>query len=164
MNQQAPYRHLLVRIAGQVLEAHSGDGIDTYRVSTAAKGAGQDDGSFQTPLGRHEVRACIGGGAPLRAVFRGRRATGEVWSPQLHAQRPDHDWVLTRILWLRGLEPGHNRGAGRDSFARYIYIHGTPDTQPLGAPASHGCVRMSNEDVMRLFDRVRAGTPVDIEP
>lgn len=137
-------------------------GCDEYAVSTARAGAGQDGGSFQTPLGRHEIRACIGADAPLGAAFRGRRATGEIWSPQLHAEHPERDWILTRILWLRGLEFGHNRGGPVDSFARYIYIHGTPDCEPVGQPGSHGCVRMRNKDVVRLFDGVAVGTPVDI--
>lgn len=157
------YRQLTVSVAGQVLLARRDDGrCDEFAVSTARAGAGQSEGSFQTPLGRHEVRARIGQNAPLGAVFRGRRATGEVWSPRLHAEHPDRDWVLTRILWLRGLEYGHNRGGPVDSFARYIYIHGTPDNEPMGRPASHGCVRMRNEDIVRLFDGVGVGTPVDI--
>ncbi|MEO1574119.1 MAG: L,D-transpeptidase, partial [Pseudomonadota bacterium] len=103
-----------------------------------------------------------GQNAPLGAVFHGRRATGEIWTPQLHAAHPERDWILTRILWLRGLEFGRNRGGPVDSFARYIYIHGTPDSEPVGRPGSHGCIRMRNEDIVRLFARVGVGTPVDI--
>ncbi len=133
-----------------------------FDVSTAANGTGQREGSGATPLGAHYVRARIGAGQPLRAVFVGRRPTGEVWSPALAARHPERDWILTRILWLCGRQPGVNRGGQVDSMRRYIYIHGTPDSEPMGVPASHGCVRMRNDDVVWLFDRCPAGTPVDI--
>src|SRR5690606_20033273 len=113
-----------------------------------------------TPRGRHVVRARIGAGAPAGAVFRGRRPTGEVWSPELAARYPGRDWILSRILWLSGREPGFNRLGGVDSMRRYIYIHGTPDDQPMGVPLSHGCVRMRNADVIELFDLVPPGTEV----
>lgn len=119
-------------------------------------------GSHCTPRGRHIVRARIGAGAPLGAAFRGRRPTGEVWTPELAATHPARDWILTRILWLSGTEPGRNRLGEVDSMRRYIYIHGTPDTEPMGVPLSIGCVRMRNRDVAELFDLVPAGTKVDI--
>lgn len=136
-------------------------------VSTATNGAGELDGSEQTPRGRHIIRARIGVGLPENAVLRGRRPTGEIYSAALRAAHPDRDWILTRILWLSGLERGRNRGRdleGRlvDSMRRYIYIHGCPDTEPMGLPRSHGCVRLHNQDVIRLFDLVPAGTVVDI--
>jgi lipoprotein-anchoring transpeptidase ErfK/SrfK len=132
-------------------------------VSTAANGAGEVMDSGCTPRGWHVVRAKIGGGAAPNTVFVGRRPTGELFTPELREQDPGRDWVLTRILWLSGLERGRNRLGEVDTMRRYIYIHGTPDDVPLGAPASHGCVRMANTDVIRLFDRVEPGTPVLIE-
>ena len=110
------------------------------------------------------VRARIGAGAPLGAVFVARRPTGEVWTPELAARFPGRDWVLTRILWLSGLERGRNRLGDVDTMRRFIYIHGCPDSEPVGVPRSHGCIRMRNADVVALFDRVAAGTRVLIEP
>ncbi len=133
-------------------------------VSTAEKGTGNQAGSFQTPLGEHRIRARIGAGAPLGAVFVGRRPTGEVYSPALAAAHPARDWILTRILWLCGCEPGVNRLGTVDSQRRYIYIHGTPDAEPMGIPRSHGCIRMRNTDVAVLFDLVVVGTRVNICP
>lgn len=131
-----------------------------YPVSTALNGAGEAKGSGCTPCGRHVVRARIGAGRPEGTVFIGRRPTGEIWTPQLAAQFPERDWILTRILWLSGCEPGINRLGDVDTMQRYIYIHGTPDTEPMGVPRSHGCIRMRNADVIDLFDKVPAGTPV----
>lgn len=104
----------------------------------------------------------IGAGQPLNAVFVGRRTTGEVLTPDLAARYPARDWILTRILWLSGCERGRNRLGQVDSFRRFIYIHGTPDSEPMGVPKSHGCVRMRNDHVMELFGQVRPGTPVNI--
>lgn len=134
----------------------------SFPVSTAANGTGQREGSGCTPLGRHVVRARIGAGLPLGAVLVGRRPTGERWTPALQAACPERDWILTRILWLSGCETGYNRLGEVDTMRRYIYIHGTPDSEPVGVPASHGCIRMRNGDVAWLFDRVPAGTPVRI--
>lgn len=134
----------------------------TYLVSTAANGVGELSGSFRTPRGRHVVRARIGDGQPLNAVFVKRRPSGEIYSPELGEQYPQRDWILTRILWLSGCEPGFNRLGECDTMRRYIYIHGTPDDAPMGQPESHGCVRMRNRDVLALFDQVAAGTVVDI--
>ena len=136
--------------------------LKRYRVSTAKKGAGEKNGSFCTPRGRHLVRAKIGAGQPLNAVFVRRRPTGEVWTPELHAQYPGRDWILTRILWLSGCEPGRNRLGEVDTMRRYIYIHGAPDTAEMGKPGSIGCVRMRNRDIAELFERVTPYTPVDI--
>ena len=129
-------------------------------VSTAGNGPGECMGSECTPRGRHVLRAKIGDGAPVGSVFVGRRATGERFHPRLRAQYPDRDWILTRILWLSGLEPGRNRLGKVDTMRRFIYIHGCPDDVVLGKPGSHGCIRMRNSDVVELFDRVPAGTPV----
>jgi len=130
---------------------------------SARAGPGEQQGSEKTPRGRHEVRAKIGAGAPVRAVFAGRRPTGEICSDELFAAQPGRDWILTRILWLRGLEPGRNRRGDVDSMRRYIYIHGTPEEDAIGRPVSHGCIRMRNDDVVELFDLVEPGTPVEIE-
>ena len=153
-----------IDISTQTLLLFGDDGacIRRYRVSTAKNGPGEESGSHRTPRGRHLVRARIGAGAPLGAAFRGRRPTGEVWTPEVGAAVPERDWILTRILWLSGTEPGFNRLGKVDSMRRYIYIHGTPDTEPMGVPRSIGCVRMRNRDVAELFDLVPAGTPVDI--
>lgn len=153
-----------VSIANQLLELFGADGacIRRYFVSTALNGPGELQDSGCTPRGRHRIRARIGGGAPCGAVFRGRRPTGEVWTPELAAAHPARDWILSRILWLCGCEPGRNRLGELDSMRRYIYIHGTPDDQPMGEARSHGCIRMRNRDVIELFELVPAGTYVDI--
>jgi len=136
--------------------------VRSYPVSTAAGGAGERAGSHCTPRGRHIVRARIGAGAALNAVFVGRRPTGEIWTPALAEQYPNRDWILTRILWLSGCEVGFNRLGDVDTMRRYIYIHGTPDTMEIGKPGSIGCIRMRNRDLVELFDLVPAGTPVEI--
>jgi lipoprotein-anchoring transpeptidase ErfK/SrfK len=136
--------------------------VREYPVSTAANGPGEILGSGCTPRGRHRIRAKIGADLPAGAVLRGRRWTREIWSPELGTRYPDRDWILSRILWLSGVEPGRNRLGCVDTFRRYIYLHGTPDVEALGRPASHGCVRLRNEDVIELFDLVRAGTDVEL--
>lgn len=158
-----PERRIRIELSAQRLELLEGARVlAAFAVSTAARGAGEREGSFQTPRGLHEIRAKIGAGAPEGAVFAGRRPTGEVCTPERARAEPDRDWVLSRILWLRGLERGRNRLGRVDSMRRYIYIHGTPDEAALGTPASHGCIRMRNADVIALFDRVEAGTRVEI--
>lgn len=132
------------------------------RVATAKKGVGELNGSEQTPRGHHIIRAKIGHGAAPNAVFVGRRATGEIYSPQLRTLFPQRDWILTRILWLSGREPGKNRLGKVDTMRRYIYIHGCPDEDPMGIPSSHGCVKMRNDEIIALFDLVEVGTPVNI--
>ena len=134
-----------------------------YAVSTSKHGAGEVGGSFKTPRGRHVVRAKIGAEAPLNAVFRGRRPTGEIYSAELAKAHPERDWILTRILWLSGTEIGRNRLGPVDTMRRYIYIHGTPDSEPLGSPGSIGCIRMANRDIVELFELVPVGTAVDID-
>lgn len=153
-----------VSIAAQrlTLRDDAGAVIAQYPVSTALNGAGEQKNSYRTPRGRHIVRAKIGADAPINSVFKGRRPTGEIWTPELGAQHPGRDWILTRILWLSGCEPGRNRLGNVDSMQRYIYIHGTPDSEPISQPHSHGCIRMRNQDVAALFDAVPAGTQVNI--
>lgn len=129
--------------------------IKSYRVSTSRRGVGQLMGSFKTPTGWHRVVRWIGDRRPPGAVFRSRRFTGEVLPPRCWRGAEGHDMMLTRILRLRGLEPGHNAGPGCDSYARFIYIHGTNHEHLLGRPASHGCIRMGNRDIIDLFERTR---------
>ena len=133
-----------------------------YSVSTAANGVGCEKDSGCTPLGVHIVRAKIGEGAAPNTVFVGRRATGEICTPELMAEFPNRDWILTRILWLSGKEIGKNRLGNVDTMQRYIYIHGTPDNTDMGVIGSHGCIRMRNADVIALFDAVPVGTSVVI--
>ncbi|MBP6130245.1 L,D-transpeptidase [Thauera sp.] len=156
--------HLRVDLGRQCLELFGADGacIRRYAVSTGERGAGERSGSLCTPRGRHRIRARIGAGAPAGAVFRGRRPTGEVWTPEFAAAHPGRDWILSRILWLCGEEPGRNRGGEVDTMRRYIYLHGTGDDQPMGVARSHGCVRMRNHDIIELFELVPAGTVVEI--
>jgi L,D-transpeptidase YbiS len=157
-------RRIEISIPAQTLELFddAGDAIKRYSVSTAAKGAGEQNGSNCTPRGRHLIRAKVGAGATANTVFVRRRPTGEIWTPELAAQFPGRDWILTRILWLSGCEPGKNRLGCVDTMRRYIYIHGSPDTVPMGVPGSIGCVRMRNGDIIELFDLVNPYTPVVI--
>ncbi|UZE94746.1 L,D-transpeptidase [Alkalimarinus alittae] len=133
-----------------------------YRVSTALNGAGEMSSSGCTPRGHHIVRAKIGQQKPINSVFVARRPTGEIYSGTLAKQYPNRDWILSRILWLSGTQPGVNRLGAVDTMRRYIYIHGTPDTEPMGVPLSHGCIRMKNLDIVDLFDRVSVGARVII--
>jgi len=144
------------------LEDRNGSLIRAYAVSTSRYGAGERNGSFCTPRGMHVIRARIGAGQPENTVFVRRRPTGETWTPELYARFPGRDWILTRILWLSGREPGRNRWGDVDTMRRYIYIHGTHEFAQLGKPGSIGCVRMANRDIVELFDLVRAGTVVQI--
>ncbi|MDP1925674.1 MAG: L,D-transpeptidase [Thiobacillus sp.] len=136
--------------------------IRQYAVSTAANGLGELTGSHCTPRGRHRIVEKIGADAPLGTAFKSRQPTGEIWTPELDVENPGRDWILTRILWLEGLEPGKNQGGNVDSHDRFIYIHGTNEEQKLGMPASHGCIRMKNADVAELFKLVSVGTEVRI--
>jgi lipoprotein-anchoring transpeptidase ErfK/SrfK len=156
--------HIEISISEQMLTLFgAGEHVlAKYPVSTSMYGVGELKDSYRTPRGEHVVRARIGAGCPINTVFKGRRPTGELWTPELSAQSPERDWILTRILWLSGCEPGINRLGDVDSMQRYIYIHGTADDRPMGTPHSHGCIRMRNEDVMALFDLVPAGIRVFI--
>jgi lipoprotein-anchoring transpeptidase ErfK/SrfK len=152
-----------ISIAAQCLTIIDyGKEIRRYPVSTAKNGAGEQRGSECTPLGWHRIRAKIGSGQPVNSVFKGRRPTGEIYSAQLGEIYPQRDWILTRILWLGGLEPGKNRYGNVDTCWRYIYIHGTSDEAMIGYPASHGCIRMKNIDILDLFERVQAGVKIYI--
>ena len=151
----------LTRQSLELLEG--GNPPRVYSVSTSRYGPGEINNSQCTPRGRHRIRARIGDGLPAGAVLVGRRPTGEIYDAALAARHPERDWILTRILWLSGCEPGRNRSGNVDSMRRYIYIHGTPDTEVMGVPFSHGCIRMRNADVVDLFDRVNVGTLVNIQ-
>ena len=157
-----PFIH--INIATQTLELRddAGNALREYPVSTAKNGPGERNGSFCTPRGRHRIRAKIGAGQPPNTVFVARRPTGERYTPELAEHHPGRDWILTRILWLSGCEPGFNRLGDVDTMRRYIYIHGSPDSTEMGVPGSIGCVRMRNSDIVELFDLVAPGTPVDI--
>ena len=147
----------------QQLSLLKGDDIVAcYPVSTARNGSGQQAGSECTPVGWHTIRAKIGHNAKENTVFVGRRDTGEIFSEELRQNNPERDWILTRILWLSGLEQGKNRGGEVDTMRRYIYIHGCPDNDSFSMPSSHGCVKMRNNDIIELFKKIDAGTRVMI--
>jgi hypothetical protein len=140
-----------------------GEVVMDVAVSTASKGPGEIINSECTPRGWHRVRARIGAACPVNTVFVGRRPTGELYTPEMRAENPGRDWIITRILWLCGEEPGRNRLGEVDTMRRYIYIHGAPDDDPMGVPSSHGCVKMRNNEVIELFNVVPIGTRVLIQ-
>lgn len=163
-NKPLPERAIEVDVASQtlVLRDRAGRVLFETRIATARNGVGERRNSECTPRGRHVIRAKIGAGQPLNAVFVSRRPTGEIYSPELRRLYPNRDWILTRILWLSGLEPGRNRLGEVDTMRRYIYIHGCPDDDQMGVPSSRGCVKMRNTDIVKLYDMVEPGTPVTI--
>ncbi len=140
----------------------NGRDVRRYVVSTSRNGAGERQGSFCTPRGEHIVRAKIGAGQPWNTVFVRRRPTGEIWTSELAERFPGRDWILTRILWLSGCEPGRNRLGEVDTMRRYIYIHGSPENVEMGKPGSIGCIRMRNQDIVELFELAPPGTEVRI--
>ncbi|WP_445369318.1 L,D-transpeptidase family protein [Methylomonas sp. BW4-1] len=153
--------YLDIAIAKQRLRlVHGSEVLAEYPVSTAKNGPGEKKGSYCTPTGWHKIRAKIGAGLPINSVLAGRRPTGEIYTPELAAQHPQRDWILSRILWLGGLEPGKNRYGDVDTTWRYIYIHGTPDELTQGKPESHGCIRMLNADLINLFEQIAVGCRV----
>ena len=152
-----------ISIADQTLDlSEDGTPLKRYLVSTSKNGAGEKYGSFCTPRGRHIIRAKVGAGEPVNTVFVKRRPTGEIYDADLGSRFPGRDWMLTRLLWLSGCEPGFNRLGDVDTMRRYIYIHGSPDSAAMGQPGSIGCIRMRNADLLELFDLVEPGTPVEI--
>lgn len=157
-------RHIHICLESQTLQLlEDGQVLQTYPVSTSRFGPGEEKDSYKTPRGRHVIAEKIGADAPQNAVFVARRPTGEIWSEAMAAAEPGRDWILSRILWLSGCEPGRNCGGNVDTRERYVYIHGCPDTAPMGVPGSIGCIRMRNSDVIELFEAVPEGTPVLIE-
>ncbi len=165
LNAPLPGSRLRIDLARQQLALLAADGarLAAWAISSAANGPGERNGSGCTPRGRHRIRALIGAGTPADTVFVGRRPTGEIYDAALAARYPARDWILTRILWLCGEQPGFNRGGAVDSMRRYIYIHGTPATEPMGVPASHGCIRLHTPALLELFPRCYAGMPVLID-
>ena len=153
-----------ISIGQQTLTLFDDEGraVRHYAVSTAGNGAGELFGSYCTPRGHHLIRAKIGAAQPANTVFVRRRPTGEIYTPELGASFPGRDWILTRILWLSGCEPARNRLGNVDTMRRFIYIHGSPDQATMGAPGSHGCIRMRNADIIELFDLVAPYMPVEI--
>jgi len=155
---------LVVNIKKQTLCCYSNDEIiHQYCISTAKNGVGELNGSECTPRGKHVIRAKIGKNAVANTIFVARRPTGEIFSEELRQKFPKRDWILTRILWLSGTEVGINRLGNVDTMRRFIYIHGCPDSDNMGAPSSHGCIKMRNGDLVELFDKVSTGTQVIIE-
>lgn len=159
---EQPMPSITISITAQTLLLDLVDQQRTYRISTAANGAGERENSGCTPRGWHMISEKFGESLPINSVFVARQPTGEIYSDVLAVQHPARDWILTRVLWLTGLEAGINQGVGCDSHARYIYIHGTPDSEPMGEPRSHGCIRMRNIDLLEVFDTVEVGTIVQI--
>jgi L,D-transpeptidase YbiS len=154
---------LLINIKNQTLEVLKGGVLwKTYSVSTAKRGVGEIFGSFCTPRGLHYIRAKIGIDAPLNTLFVKRRPTGEIFTPELARAFPERDWILTRILWLCGLEVGKNRLGKVDTMQRKIYIHGSPDDSVMGNPSSQGCIRMRNQDIIEVYNLASIGTQVQI--
>ncbi len=161
----AKHDDVLVRVSEQCLYVYNQQGelIRQFPVSTSRYGIGSENGSFKTPVGRHVIREKIGDSAPINEVFIGRQARGVLEDLiQQQAELPE-DIITTRIMWLDGEEPGLNKGGQVDSYQRYIYIHGTNEEDKIGTPASHGCIRMRNEDVIELFNMLEIGSTVLIE-
>lgn len=155
---------IIINIASQSLFAYDGDQlIFSYLVSTASAGPGEQKNSGCTPRGKHVIRAKIGVKAPINTVFVGRRPTGEIYSEALADTFPKRDWILSRIMWLSGVEVGKNRLGNQDTMQRYVYLHGTPDKEVMGKPGSHGCIRMRNNEIIELFDWAAVGCSVSIE-
>lgn len=156
--------HIDIQIASQTLTLRSrqGEPLLAATIASAKNGVGEQYGSECTPLGNHIVRAKIGANQPVNSVFVGRRPTGEIYSPEMRNQYPQRDWILTRILWLSGTEIGRNRLGSVDTMRRYVYIHGCPDEDRMGVPSSHGCIKMHNNDIVELFNRIPVGTAVNI--
>ena len=156
-------REIIIDIATQTLVLlENNKELHRYPISSGANGVGEEMNSEKTPRGRHMIRTKIGEGADVGTIFSGRRSTGEIYQPSMIEKYPNRDWILTRILWLSGLEVEKNRLGNVDTMRRYIYIHGSPDEVPMGTPGSRGCVRMHNHDVIELFDRVSEGCLVFI--
>jgi len=134
--------------------------IRKYSISTAKKGIGCKAKSNKTPSGLHTIKRKIGENVPFGGILESRRYTGKTAKVLTGKKNADKDYVTTRIMWLQGEEPGLNKGRNMDSYNRYIYIHGTPEEGFIGEPASHGCIRMKNKDVIELYDLVDEGTPI----
>ena len=155
--------HIEISLTNQCLRLKRGAQVITeYLVSTSRNGPGELQDSECTPRGEHVIYAKIGAHCLPDTVFVSRRPTGEIYTPELRARFPSRDWILTRIVWLAGKEPGKNAGGNVDSWERYIYIHGAPDDVPMGMPGSRGCIRMRNADIIQLFNSIEVGMRVVI--
>lgn len=155
--------HIEINISAQCLRLYHGNQVvKEYPISTARHGPGERMDSECTPRGEHVIAEKIGGDCPVNTVFVSRRPTGEIYTPKLGKQFPERDWILTRILWLQGSEPGKNLGGNVDSHERFIYIHGAPDDVEVGSPGSRGCIRMRNDDVIEVYNAVEIGARVSL--
>ncbi len=134
--------------------------VSSYPISTSSKGAGNLMGSYKTPTGLHQIAEKIGGNAPLGTLFINKKNTGKVVPVNKSEISIKKDEITSRVLSLKGLQQGINKGKKYDTFSRGIYIHGTSDEASIGRPSSHGCVRMKNDDIMELFDLLSVGTKV----
>ena len=152
---------IIISVADQLLHHRRKTGVwYSYPISTAANGVGNEEGSFQTPFGKHRIAEKIGDGLPLLTAFRAREPFC-IFDPE--TDDLGRDWILTRILWLEGIEPGKNSRGKVDTKSRYIYIHGTHDEAAIGTPCSHGCIRMRNLDMLDLFEHTFTGERVTIK-
>ena len=155
--------HIVIHSKDQQLEfKHGEEVLALFSISTAKNGMGEEYGSEKTPRGHHRITAMYGDGMPSNTVFESRVATGELFNQGLFAAYPHRDWIISRIIWLDGLQAGFNKGGGVDTKSRYIYIHGTPDVDKIGLPCSHGCIRMRPEDIILLYAQVKVGCDVHI--
>ena len=144
---------IIINISEQALEYKG----KSYSISTAKNGIGEVEDSYCTPTGKFKIAEKIGANLEWGAVLVDRKSTGEIYNADLAKKNPDRDWILTRILWLDGVEV-HNRNTKN----RYIYIHGSPDETQMGIPGSKGCIRMHNYDVIELFESIHTGEDVVI--
>lgn len=150
--------HLFISIQQQRLFLVKDGRCETsYLISSAKNGVGEQEGSYCTPRGWHEIAEIIGLDAPINAVFKARQPTGQIYTLELEKDFPDHDWILTRIIRLKGQEISFNAGKNCDTYDRFVYIHGCPDNAILGRPASHGCIRMHNQAVIELASCIGKG-------
>lgn len=167
MKNSKKFPHIHINISTQTLTLFLPNQTLTYPISTAKNGVGELENTGCTPRGQHVISEKFGENLPINSVFIAREFTGEIYSEELAKNFSNRDWILSRILWLDGCEQGKNKGENAqgvcDTKARYIYIHGTPDSEPMGVALSHGCVRMRNADIVALFELVEIGTPVLIE-
>lgn len=155
-------RHLYIAIQQQRLFFfRNGRCEQSFSISTAKNGVGELAGSYCTPRGWHSIADIIGLDAPINTVFKARKPTGQIYNPELAQQFPNEDWILTRIIRLTGKEIGFNQGGSCDTYNRFIYIHGAPE-KTLGVPASHGCIRMANQDITHLSHQLQMGESVFI--
>ncbi len=162
--KQLSQRYIHISLAEQRLRLVEDNKIlFDVRIASAKNGPGERFASECTPRGWHKIRAKIGHNCPENSIFIGRRPSGDIWSEKFQQKHPGQDWILSRIMWLSGLQVGFNRLGQCDTMRRYIYIHGCPDTHPMGVASSHGCIKMRNADIIELFDLVDTGIVVLID-